>query len=72
MVFDIEKCAMLIKKSGEKEPAEGLNYEIKKGLGHYKYLGILDAGIIKQTERKGKIRKEYLRRTRKPLQQKFH
>ena len=31
----------------------------------YKYLGILEADIIKQVEMKDKIQKEYLRRTRK-------
>ena len=31
----------------------------------YKYLGILDADIIKQVQMKDKIQKEYLRRTRK-------
>ena len=31
----------------------------------YKYLGILEADTIKRVEMKDKIRKEYLRRTRK-------
>ena len=31
----------------------------------YKYLGILEAGTIKQVEMKEKIQKEYLRRARK-------
>ena len=33
----------------------------------YKFLGILEAGTIKQEEIEDKIRKEYLRRTRKVL-----
>ena len=33
----------------------------------YKYFGILEAGTIKQVERKGKFFKVYLRRTRKLL-----
>ena len=37
----------------------------------YKYLGILEADIIKQVEMKDKIQKEYLRRTRKLLETKF-
>ena len=37
----------------------------------YKYLGILEADTIKQEEVKDKIQKEYLRRTRKPLQTKL-
>ena len=36
----------------------------------YKYLGILEADNIKQAERKGKVKKEYLRRTRKRLETK--
>ena len=34
----------------------------------YKYLGILEAYTIKQVEMKEKIRKEYLRRTKKLLE----
>ena len=37
----------------------------------YKYLGILEADIIKLVDMKDKIRKEYLRRTRKLLETKF-
>ena len=37
----------------------------------YKYLGILEADTIKQVEMKDKIRKEYLRRTRKLLETKL-
>ena len=37
----------------------------------YKYLGILEAGTIKQFEMKDKILKEYLRRTRKLLETKL-
>ena len=37
----------------------------------YKYLGILEADTIKQVEMKEKIKKEYLRRTRKLLQTKL-
>ena len=37
----------------------------------YKYLGILEADTIKQMEMKEKIKKEYLRRTRKLLETKL-
>ena len=37
----------------------------------YKYLGILEADTIKQVEMKEKIKKEYLRRTRKLLETKL-
>ena len=38
----------------------------------YKYLGILEVDSIKQVEMKGKIKKEYLRRTRKLLKIKLY
>ena len=38
----------------------------------YKYLGILEADTIKQVEMLEKIKKEYLRRTRKPLKTKVY
>ena len=38
----------------------------------YKYLGILEADIIKQVEMKSKMQKEYLRRTRKLLETKLN
>ena len=44
------------------------NYEKLRTLGEketYKYLGILEADTIKQVEMKEKIKKEYLRRTKK-------
>ena len=34
----------------------------------YKYLGILEADTIKQVQMKETTRKEYLRRTRKPIE----
>ena len=34
----------------------------------YKYLGILEADTINQVEMKNKIKKEYIRRTRKLLE----
>ena len=37
----------------------------------FKYLGILEADTIKQEEMKEKVKNEYLRRTRKPLETKL-
>ena len=37
----------------------------------YKYLGILESDAIKQVEKKGKIKKEHVRRTRKLLETKL-
>ena len=73
----IEKCAMLVMKSGKRHMTDGmelLNNDKIRTLGEnetYKYLGILEADTIKQVEMKDKIRKEYLRRTRKQLETKL-
>ena len=70
----IEKCAMLVMKSGKQHTTDGMelpNHDKMRTLGKnetYKYLGIIDAGTIKWVEMKDKIRKEYLRRTRKLLE----
>ena len=72
--FGIEKCAM---KSGKRHITDGMelpNHDKIRTLGEeetYKYLGILEADIIKQVEMKDNIRKEYLRRTRKLLETKL-
>ena len=77
MEFGIEKCAMLVMKSGKRHMTDGIeqpNHDKIKTLGEketYKYLGILEADTIKQMEMKDKIRKEYLRRTRKLLETKL-
>ena len=69
--FGIEKCAMLVMKSGKRHMTDGIelpNRDKIRTLGEnetYKYLGILEADTIKQVEMKDKIQKEYLRRTRK-------
>ena len=71
--FGIEKCTMLIMKSGKWQLTDGmelLNQDKIRMLGEketYKYLGILEADTLKQVEMKEKIKKEYLRRTRKLL-----
>ena len=51
--FGIEKCAMLVMKSGKRHMAEGVelpNQVVIRTLGEketYKYLGILEADTIK-------------------------
>ena len=72
--FGIEKCAMLVLKSGKRHMTEEWNYDKIRTLEEnetYKYLGILEADTIKQVEMKDKIRKEYLRRTRNLLETKL-
>ena len=78
MEFGIEKCALLVMKSGRRQLTDGmelLNKDKIKMLAEndtYKYLGILEVGTIKQAEMKDKIQKEYLRRTRKLLESKLN
>ena len=54
MEFGIEKCAMLIMKSRKRETMEGIELpnqeKIRMLRKKYKYSGILEANIIKQTE----------------------
>ena len=76
--FGIEKCAMLIMKSGKQHMTnemELLNKEKIRTLGEkesYKYLGILEDDTIKQVEMKEKILKECPRKTRKLLETKLY
>ena len=78
MKFGIEKCALLIMKSGKRHITEGIelpNQDKIRTLTEnetYKYLGILEADTINQVEMKNKIQKEYLRRTRKLLETKLN
>ena len=77
MEFGIEKCAMLVMKSGKRHLTDGmelLNQDKIRMLGEnetYKYLGILEVDTIKQVQMKDKIQKEYLKRSRKLLETKL-
>ena len=77
MEFGIEKCAILVMKSGQRHLTDGTELPIHdkiRTLGEnetYKYLGILEADTIKQVGIKDKIQKKYLRRTRKLLETKL-
>ena len=63
MEFGIEKCAMIVRKSGKRHLTDGMeqpNQEKIRTLAEnetYKYLGILAADTIKQVEMKNKIQK---------------
>ena len=69
MEFGIEKCAMLVMKSGKRHMTDGMelpNHERIRTLEEketFTYLGILEADTIKQVQMKDTIRKEYLRIT---------
>ena len=62
MEFAIEKCAMLIMKSRKQHKTEGIEIPNQNRIRTlreketYKYLGILEADIIKQVEMKEKIK----------------
>ena len=62
MEFGIDKWVMLMMNTGKNETAKGIeqpNREEIRTFGekeNYKYLGILEADAIKQTEMKEKIR----------------
>ena len=77
MEFGIEKYATLVMKSGKRHLTDGmelLNQEKIRTHGEketYKYLGILEADTIRQEKMKEKIKKEYLRRTRKLIRPKL-
>ena len=77
MEFGVEKCTMLVMKSGKQHRTDGIelpNQDKIRTLGKnhaYKYLGILEADTIKQVQMKDKIRIEYLRRNRKLLKSKL-
>ena len=77
MEFGNEKSDMLIMKKGNRETTEGIeqpNQEIIRMLTekeNYKYFKISETDIIKLTQMKGKVRKEYIRRTKKLLETKL-
>ena len=76
--FGQEKCAMLVMKSGKRHLIDGMelpNQDKIRTLGEketYKYLGILETDTIKLEEIKEKIKKGYLRRTKKQLETKLY
>ena len=77
MEFEIEKCAMLVMKSGKRQLTDGMeqpNQDKIETLAEketYKYLGIVEANSIKQVEMKEKIQKEYLKRSIKLFETKL-
>ena len=74
MEFGIEQCAMLIMKSRKRQMTEGIGPPNQRKIKRleqetYKYLGIVEADIIKRAEIKEKnLLKKYLRKTRKLLE----
>ena len=71
MEFGIEKCAMLIMKSGKWQMKEGIELPNQGKIRTlreketYKYLGILEADTIKHAEMKKKIKKRVSRENEK-------
>ena len=77
MKFGREKSAMLVMKSRKRHLTDGMelpNQNKIRTSGEnetHKYLRILEADTIKKVEMRKKIKKEYLRRTRKLLETKL-
>ena len=77
MEFGIEKCAILVMKSGKRHLTDRIELPIQEKIRTlekketFKYLDILEADTIKHLEMKEKIKKEYLRKTRKLLETKL-
>ena len=73
----IEKCAMLVMKSGKRHTTDGIELPNQDKIrtfgenGAYEHLGILEVDTIEQMEMKDKIKKEYLKRTRILLETKL-
>ena len=63
MEFGIEKCAMLVMKSGKRQLTDGMELPNKDKIKTraenetYKYLGILEADTIKQAKGNKKFKK---------------
>ena len=78
MEFDMEKCAMQVMKSGKRHLTDRMelpNQDKIRTLEEketYKYLGIFEADTIKQVDMTEKIKKKFLRRTRKLIGTKLH
>ena len=78
MEFEVEKRAVLTMKKGKMANSDGIalpNKTTIKGLkdgDSYKYLGVIQAGVMKHHEMKEKVKTEYYRRVRKILQTKLN
>ena len=72
MEFGIEKCTMLAMKSSKQHMMNKMDLPNQEKIRMFSKkesnLEILEAATIKQMEMKEKIKKEYLRRTRKLLE----
>ena len=74
MEFGIEKCAILVMKSGKRHLTDGMeqpNQDKIRTLRENETYKYLEADTINQVEMKGKIQKEYPRRIRKLLETKL-
>ena len=72
MEFGLDKCAVIKMERGKRRSFDGITLpdggkfdDVEEG--GYKYLGILEADKILHDEMKKKVKREYLRRTRKIL-----
>ena len=76
MKYSIETFAMLVMKKEKKKSRKKYIWQVRKaskywvGGESYKYQNIFKADTINQAERKDKLRKKYLGRTRNHLEKK--
>ena len=72
MVFDLDKCAVLVLKSGKMVQTERIELPDGKritevDLEGYKYLGVLQLDSIMNREIKKQVKSQYIRRVKKLL-----
>ena len=78
MEFGIEKCGILVMKKGKYAKSDGIKLPNEKEIQEidlekgYKYVGVLEADVIKDKDMKEKIEKEYVRRVGKILKSKLN
>ena len=77
MRFGLQKCASIVLKRGKRVEDEGIYLAEDKiiedvGIENYKYLGVLEADMIKMELMKEKIMKEYRLRVKKVLGSKLN
>ena len=78
MAFGMEKCAVLRSKKGKMANGDGIvlpDKTMMKGLKEgdsYKYLGVIQADLVKHHAMEEKVKTEYYRRVRKILETKLN
>lgn len=77
MEFGLDKCAVLVLKTGRQTECEGIELPDGKKIEEadergYKYLGVLEGADMKKKEMKEIVRREYFRRVKAVAQSKLY